>query len=88
MTLSGEYPPLWVKRPHREGCEGVVTNRHQRVNVDRTGRVGNGGIVAHEYRCNWSWNGCQARVLIAERTIRTIAADALGEPAHIGRSEA
>lgn len=75
----GDYPPLWVKRPHVTGCTGAVVNRHKRVHVDRIGRAGNGGIVAHDYRCNMSWNGCNARVLVAERTLRSIAAEAVGE---------
>lgn len=74
-----DYPPAWVKRPHRKGCPGSVVNRYETLHVDRTGREGNGSIVAHIYTCNHRWDGCNARVLVAERAIRRLAAVAVGE---------
>lgn len=74
-----DYPELWVKKRHMKGCDGNLYRRDHVVFVDRTGRRGNGGIVAHEYVCNRHWAKCPARVLVAERTLRLIAARAIEE---------
>jgi hypothetical protein len=41
--------------------------------VDRSGRIGNGGINTHDYVCNRRYSGCPARVLVTEQAIRRIA---------------
>ena len=74
-----DYPDLWVKKPHARDCDGGLYRQPETINVDRLGRKGNGGIVAHAYRCNCHWSGCPARVFVAERTLRRLAADAIGE---------
>ena len=58
--------PVWVKRRHAAGCDGAMFRDPGIVHVDRIGRIGNGGIVAHLYRCNRCWAGCPATVLVAE----------------------
>lgn len=77
--MPDSHPDAWVKRPHAKNCNGSVFNRHEIVCVDRAGRLGNGGIVAHVFTCTHSWAGCKARVLVAERVVRGIAARAIGE---------
>jgi hypothetical protein len=76
-----DYPDVWVKRPHTPGCDGNLfrTIYPPTVCVDRLGRIGNGGIVAHVYTCNVSWRGCPARVLVSERAVRNIAVEALSD---------
>lgn len=64
---------VFRKAPHARGCDGALTRRAETVHVDRIGRVGNGGLVAHDYRCNHSWDGCRARVLVLERAVRLLA---------------
>ena len=73
------YPDVWPKRHHATDCDGSLYRQRVTVTVDVLGRKGNGGIVAHEYRCNREWAGCPARVLVAERALRLIAADAIDE---------
>lgn len=68
-----DYPLTFVKAPHRRGCDGDLYRRDGTVFVDRTGRLGNGGIVAHEYRCHKAWDKCRARVLVTERAVRQLA---------------
>src|SRR5690554_4330072 len=59
----------------------MSTTRHV-ANCGRCGRfVGprNFNAVYDEYRCNREWAGCPAHVLVAERALRLIAADAIDE---------
>lgn len=74
------YPDVWPKGYHRSDCHGALLRQREAITVDVLGRKGNGGIVAHEYRCNREWAGCTARVIVAERALRLIAADAIDEP--------
>lgn len=67
------YPSAFSKHPHAKGCTGSLINASELVFVDRTGRVDNGGIVTHAYRCNRQWQGCKARVLVTERAARVLA---------------
>lgn len=72
--MSGTY----LKAPHKRGCDGDLYNttlhgRKQLVHVDKAGRIGNGGIIAHDYRCNKAYDGCKARVLVLERAVRLLA---------------
>lgn len=77
-------PDAFFKYPHMKGCEGDLVRRvaygDNHVCVDRLGRVGNGGIVTQDYRCNMAFAGCGARVLVTERAIRRIAVAAEVRP--------
>lgn len=73
----GEYSPTFIKFPHARECSGDLYRLPNTVFVDRIGRIGNGGIVAHDYVCNRSWAGCGARVLVTERAVRALAVTAL-----------
>ena len=70
-----DRPDAWSKRPHKKGCHGDLYRPQpvQIVHVDRTGRRGNGGIIAYSYVCNMSWDGCPAEVLVTEGAQRAIA---------------
>lgn len=69
----------YVKQPHRKDCDGQLYNTtifdgiKAVAHVDKAGRLGNGGIVCHDYRCNMAWDGCPARVLVTERAVGAIA---------------
>ncbi len=63
----------FVKAPHMRGCDGQLFHLPETVCTDRMGRVGNGGVVAHDYRCNTRWSGCKARVLVTETALRELA---------------
>ena len=76
MTLTGQQirpNPVILKAPHKRGCDGGLYRAPYTVFVDRAGRIGNGGHVAHVYVCNKSWDGCKAKVLVTERTLRILA---------------
>ena len=76
-----DYPPNVIfKKAHEKGCEGELYRLPNTVTVDRAGRIGNGGWVAHDYRCNRSWSGCPARVLVTERFVRSWAAGSERRP--------
>lgn len=79
--MSDYLPNAWAKEAHEDGCDGRLHRSHGTVYVDRIGRIGNGGIVAHVYRCNRYWDGCPARVLVPETTMHTIATRALANRA-------
>lgn len=66
-----------ARRPHKKGCDGNLFRQPTTVTVDRLGREGNGGWVAHRYICNRHWDGCKARVLILERAVHRLAVAAL-----------
>lgn len=72
-----DYPDAFLKSPHKKGCDGQLVRRYSSLSkvvcVDRLGRIGNGGIVTHDYHCNAASEGCPARVLVTERAIRHIA---------------
>ena len=72
-----EYPLTFVKHAHRKGCESSLYRTRNLAHVDRLGRIDNGGIVTHDYRCNMAWDGCGARVLVTEAAVGQIAAAAL-----------
>lgn len=61
------------KTPHQRGCDGQLYRLNAVAHVDRTGRLDNGGIVVHDYRCDMGWHGCNARVLVTERAVRMLA---------------
>lgn len=67
----------FVKHPHAPGCDGALYRRPETVHIDRTGRLGNGGIIAHDYRCNLAIFGCEAQVLVTEQAVRRIAVAAM-----------
>lgn len=71
--MSNDYPPAFLRRAHMRGCDGDLHRLPDLLCVDRTGRVGNGGIICHEYVCNRRWAGCKARVLVTERAVRLLA---------------
>lgn len=71
----------FVKSRHRDGCTGRMYRVRGTVCIDRIGRVGNGGIVAHDYRCNGAWTRCPARVLVTETALRSMAVAAIGDAA-------
>jgi hypothetical protein len=62
-----------ARKPHKKGCRGDLYRLPTMVTVDRLGRKGNGGWVAHEYVCNMRWDGCKARILLTERAVRRLA---------------
>lgn len=64
---------LYLKKPHKKGCDGGLYRLRETVSVDRTGRLGNGGIVAHSYVCNRQWDGCPAHVLVTESEVGALA---------------
>lgn len=66
-----DWPDTWSKMPHKPDCGGRLYRRVRIVWVDRLGRIGNGNIVAHDYRCT-TWH-CPARVLVAESAVRALA---------------
>lgn len=68
-----EYPDAFSKRPHRTGCDGGLFNTGVVHHTDRTGRLGNGSLVTHEYVCNMRWAGCAALVLVTEKACRNLA---------------
>jgi hypothetical protein len=69
-----DYPDAFLKHAHKAGCDGALYRSDvEPIFTDRKGRVGNGGIVTYDYRCNQRWTGCYARVLVTERAVRTIA---------------
>ena len=74
--MTAAYPDSFVKAGHYPGCTGDLY-RGDIVHIDRTGRVGNGSIIAHEYICNRRWAKCRARVIITERAVRRLAVVAL-----------
>ncbi len=63
----------FLKHRHKRGCEGDLFRRQGTVNIDKYGRLGNGGWVAHVYECNRSFDGCKAKVLVTEVAVREIA---------------
>lgn len=76
--MTSDDRPAWhVKARHRPDCTAPLVRRPERVTVDRLGRIGNGGIIAHDYRCGDFYFGCPARVLVLERAVRQIAESAL-----------
>lgn len=62
-----------LRRPHSPGCTGALYRLDSLITTDRVGRIGNGGLVAHEYRCNRRWDGCAAWVLVSEMQVRRMA---------------
>jgi hypothetical protein len=69
--------PAFLKHQHKAGCEGGLYRLDQIVHIDEIGRLDNGGIVAHDYRCNMRWEGCGARVLVTEAAVHAIATSTL-----------
>jgi len=69
----GDYPAAFSKHAHRRGCEGALYDTHAKAYTDRLGRVGNGGLITHDFRCNHRWEGCCARVLVTARAFRLLA---------------
>lgn len=78
--MTADLPATFLKAPHKRGCGGGLTRRRETVNIDRTGRIGNGGWVAHDYCCNHAFLGCKGRVLITERAVRLMAVAAEARP--------
>lgn len=72
---SDEMPAAFLKHPHKRGCIGSLYRKSGVVYIDRLGRLDNGGIIAHDFRCNMHWDGCGARVLVTERAVRQLAMD-------------
>ncbi len=69
----GEYPLTFSKQAHKVGCEGALYRLKDTVHIDTLGRLNNGGIVAHQYRCNEHWDACPALVYVTERAVHTLA---------------
>ena len=71
------YPDdTYLKHAHKRGCDGDLYRKGGIVNIDRAGRIGNGGWVAHVYECNKAYDGCKAKVLVTECAVRALAVKA------------
>lgn len=79
---------VFLKKPHMRDCDGELINKTihcggptpKWVHTDKTGRVGNGGMIGYEYRCNMEWAGCEARVIVWEKALRQLAVAAEVRP--------
>lgn len=69
-----------VKATHESGCDGSLYRLNHPILTDRIGRIGNGGRINHDYRCNRHWAGCPARVLVPESQLHDIATASLLVP--------
>lgn len=81
-----DLPLGFVKEPHRPGCDGQMyrdrwSTKDAMVFTDRIGRIGNGGNVTLDYRCNQKYLGCNARFLLTESAMLGIVHDMMPLPA-------